>query len=68
MAVLAGRGELVKAANFARTLFDLPQQPLPDSIAAAVEVALTAWDCGATAEAHTNLERALEFVRELSYT
>ncbi|HEX9118311.1 MAG TPA: AAA family ATPase, partial [Anaerolineae bacterium] len=67
MASRLANDDLAGALTHARTLLDPGQQRLPDSLAEALEAALSAWRSGREDDAAVRLIQALDFARSAGY-
>lgn len=65
--VALAKGEFAAAIGEVRLLFDLTQQPPPESLGAVLEAALHAWDTGAEAQARALLQQAMPLAKHLGY-
>jgi hypothetical protein len=61
------QNQVSEAIDCARQLLEPGQQRLPDTLAAAIEESIAAWDQGHTQTAHTRLHGTLGLAQEMGY-
>jgi tetratricopeptide (TPR) repeat protein len=65
--VAIARDRIPEAVEYARSLLEPTQQPLPDTLKTVLEEAIKTWERGEPEAARTHLDRAVELAQEMGY-